>query len=137
MQGLAPRLPLLYPLPCPLNPAETKARQLQEEAERGAEAERQVRQLEGQVRLLTGQLDGASQQIRWASTELDKEKARVDSMVRHQEVRPPAPGGVCGVGCRKRELRWLGVGGYLIPNTHPGFCLIFTKSLEPWALGKQ
>lgn len=96
-----------------------------------------MRQLEGQVRLLTGQLDGASQQIRWASTELDKEKARVDSMVRHQEVRPPAPGGVCGVGCRKRELRWLGVGGYLIPNTHPGFCLIFTKSLEPWALGKQ
>ncbi|XP_077617738.1 coiled-coil domain-containing protein 157 isoform X5 [Crocuta crocuta] len=64
---------------------ETKARQLQEEAERRAEAERQVHQLEEQVQLLAGRLDGASQQIRWASTELDKEKARVDSMVRHQE----------------------------------------------------
>ncbi|XP_022378510.1 coiled-coil domain-containing protein 157 isoform X2 [Enhydra lutris kenyoni] len=64
---------------------ETKARQFQEEAERRAEAERQVQQLEEQVQLLAGRLDGASQQIRWASTELDKEKARVDSMVRHQE----------------------------------------------------
>ncbi|XP_043761726.1 coiled-coil domain-containing protein 157 [Cervus elaphus] len=58
---------------------ESKAQQLQ------AEAEQQVRQLEQQVELLAGRLDGASQQIRWASTELDKEKARVDSMVRHQE----------------------------------------------------
>ncbi|XP_072808927.1 coiled-coil domain-containing protein 157 isoform X2 [Vicugna pacos] len=65
--------------------AETKAQQLQEEAEHRAEAERQVQQLEEQVQLLAGRLDGASQQIRWASTELDKEKARVDSMVRHQE----------------------------------------------------
>ncbi|XP_058546775.1 coiled-coil domain-containing protein 157 isoform X1 [Neofelis nebulosa] len=64
---------------------ETKARQLQEEAERRAEAERQVHRLEEQVQVLAGRLDGASQQIRWASTELDKEKARVDSMVRHQE----------------------------------------------------
>lgn len=71
----------------PLNPAETKAQQLQEEARRRAEAERQVQQLEEQVQLLAGRLDGASQQIRGASTELDKEKARVDSMVRHQEVR--------------------------------------------------
>lgn len=113
MRGLAPRLHLLSPFPCPLNPAETKARQLQEEAERRAEAERQVQQLEEQVQLLAGRLDGAGQQIRWASTELDKEKARVDSMVRHQEVRPPAPGGVCDVGCRKRELHWWGVGVYL------------------------
>ncbi|XP_016054061.1 PREDICTED: LOW QUALITY PROTEIN: coiled-coil domain-containing protein 157 [Miniopterus natalensis] len=64
---------------------ETKAQQLQEEAKRRMEAERQVQQLEEQVQLLAGRLDGASQQIRWASTELDKEKARVDSMVRHQE----------------------------------------------------
>nr|KAF6311630.1 coiled-coil domain containing 157 [Pipistrellus kuhlii] len=64
---------------------EAKAQQLQEEAERRAEAERRVRQLEEQVQLLAGRLDGASQQIRWAGTELDKEKARVDSMVRHQE----------------------------------------------------
>ncbi|XP_025841766.1 coiled-coil domain-containing protein 157 isoform X2 [Vulpes vulpes] len=64
---------------------ETKARQLQEEAARRAEAERQVQQLEEQVQLLAGRLDGASQQIHWASTELDKEKARIDSMVRHQE----------------------------------------------------
>ncbi|XP_045880240.1 coiled-coil domain-containing protein 157 [Meles meles] len=64
---------------------ETKARQFQEEAKRRAEAERQVQQLEEQVQLLAGRLDGASQQIRWASAELDKEKARVDSMVRHQE----------------------------------------------------
>nr|KAF6403141.1 coiled-coil domain containing 157 [Molossus molossus] len=64
---------------------ETKAQQLQEEAKRRVEAERQVQQLEEQVQLLAGRLDGASQQIRWASTELDKEKARVDSMVRHQE----------------------------------------------------
>ncbi|XP_057382304.1 coiled-coil domain-containing protein 157 isoform X2 [Balaenoptera acutorostrata] len=64
---------------------ETKAQELQEEAEHRAEAERQVQQLEEQVQLLAGRLDGASQQIRWASTELDKEKARVDSMVRHQE----------------------------------------------------
>ncbi|XP_055003257.1 coiled-coil domain-containing protein 157 isoform X2 [Sorex araneus] len=64
---------------------ETKAQQLLEEEARRAEAERQVRQLEEQVQLLSGRLDGASQQILWASTELDKEKARVDSMVRHQE----------------------------------------------------
>lgn len=90
VQGLASRAPLPYSCPCLLNPAETKAQQLQEEAERRAEAERQVQQLEEQVQLLAGRLDGASQQIRWASTELDKEKARVDSMVRHQEVRPGA-----------------------------------------------
>ncbi|XP_064127993.1 coiled-coil domain-containing protein 157 [Loxodonta africana] len=64
---------------------EVKAQQLQEEAELRVAAEKQVQQLEGQVQLLAGRLDGASQQIRWASTELDKEKARVDSMVRHQE----------------------------------------------------
>lgn len=86
-----PRAPPLYPLPRPLNPAEAKAQELQEEAEHRAEAERQVQQLEEQVQLLAGRLDGASQQIRWASTELDKEKVRVDSMVRHQEVRS-APG---------------------------------------------
>ncbi|XP_007647827.1 coiled-coil domain-containing protein 157 isoform X1 [Cricetulus griseus] len=62
-----------------------KAQQLEEEGERRAAAERQVQQLEEQVQLLAGRLDGAGQQIRWASTELDKEKARVDSMVRHQE----------------------------------------------------
>ncbi|DAA20508.1 TPA: coiled-coil domain-containing protein 157 [Bos taurus] len=64
---------------------ESKAQQLQAEAEHRLEAERQVQHLEQQVELLAGRLDGASQQIRWASTELDKEKARVDSMVRHQE----------------------------------------------------
>ncbi|XP_077016692.1 coiled-coil domain-containing protein 157 isoform X2 [Tamandua tetradactyla] len=64
---------------------EAKAKQLQEEVELRAAAEKQVQQLEKQVQLLAGRLDGASQQIRWASTELDKEKARVDSMVRHQE----------------------------------------------------
>ncbi|CAH6989807.1 Ccdc157 [Phodopus roborovskii] len=62
-----------------------KAQQLEEESERRAAAERHVQQLEEQVQLLAGRLDGAGQQIRWASTELDKEKARVDSMVRHQE----------------------------------------------------
>ncbi|KAL4698027.1 hypothetical protein H8957_001073 [Semnopithecus entellus] len=64
---------------------EAKAQQLQEEGERRAAAERQVQQLEEQVQLLVGRLEGAGQQICWASTELDKEKARVDSMVRHQE----------------------------------------------------
>lgn len=87
-QRLSPRPPLLHPLcTCSLNPAEAKAQQLEEEGERRAAAERQVQQLEEQVQLLAGRLDGAGQQIRWASTELDKEKARVDSMVRHQEVR--------------------------------------------------
>ncbi|XP_059131576.1 coiled-coil domain-containing protein 157 isoform X1 [Peromyscus eremicus] len=62
-----------------------KTQQLEEEGERRAAAERQVQQLEEQVQLLAGRLDGAGKQIRWASTELDKEKARVDSMVRHQE----------------------------------------------------
>ncbi|KAK2493200.1 hypothetical protein MC885_015732 [Smutsia gigantea] len=46
-----------------------------------------VRQLEEQVQLLAGRLDGASQQIRSASTELDKEKARVNSMVCHQKAK--------------------------------------------------
>ncbi|XP_021567088.1 coiled-coil domain-containing protein 157 [Carlito syrichta] len=64
---------------------EAKTQQLQEEGERRAAAERQVQQLEEQVQLLAGRLEGASQQICWASTELDKEKARVDSMVLHQE----------------------------------------------------
>ena len=75
-----------------LLPAESKAQQLQAEAEHRMEAERQVRQLEQQVELLAGRLDGASQQIRWASTELDKEKARVDSMVRHQGVQAAVSG---------------------------------------------
>lgn len=73
-----------------LHPAEAKAQQLREEAEHRMVAEAQVRQLEEQVQLLVGRLDGASQQICWASTELDKEKARVDSMARHQEVRAGA-----------------------------------------------
>ncbi|XP_012320422.2 coiled-coil domain-containing protein 157 [Aotus nancymaae] len=71
---------------------EAKAQQLQEEGKCRAAAERQVQQLEEQVQqleeqvqLLVGRLEGASQQICWASKELDKEKARVDSMVRHQE----------------------------------------------------
>ncbi|XP_073079097.1 coiled-coil domain-containing protein 157 isoform X5 [Manis javanica] len=64
---------------------EAKAQQLREEAEHRMVAEGQVRQLEEQVQLLVGRLDGASQQICWASTELDKEKACVDSMARHQE----------------------------------------------------
>lgn len=91
-----------YPFPRLLNLAEKKAQQLQEEAECRAEAESQVQQLEEQVQQLAGRLDGASQQIRWASTELDKEKARVDSMVRHQEVRPGALPVSCNVGCRER-----------------------------------
>ncbi|XP_074247188.1 coiled-coil domain-containing protein 157 isoform X5 [Saimiri boliviensis] len=57
---------------------EAKAQQLQEEGACRAAAERQVQ-------LLEEQLEGASQQMCWASKELDKEKARVDSMVRHQE----------------------------------------------------
>lgn len=84
----SPRAPFSCPLcTCSLNPAVAKTQQLEEEGERRAAAERQVQQLEEQVQLLAGRLDGAGQQIRWASTELDKEKARVDSMVRHQEVR--------------------------------------------------
>lgn len=84
----SPRVPFPCPLcTCSLNPAVAKTQQLEEEGERRAAAERQVQQLEEQVQLLAGRLDGAGQQIRWASTELDKEKARVDSMVRHQEVR--------------------------------------------------
>ena len=86
--------------PQALCPAESKAQQLQAEAEHRLEAERQVRQLEQQVELLAGRLDGANQQIRWAITELDKEAARVDSMVRHQEVRlgPPQHLGSCDKG---------------------------------------
>ncbi|KAK2121369.1 hypothetical protein P7K49_002755 [Saguinus oedipus] len=64
---------------------EAKAQQLQEEGECRAAAERQVQQLEEQVQQLVGQLEGASQQISWAKKELDKEKARDKSMVRHQE----------------------------------------------------
>nr|XP_020852281.1 coiled-coil domain-containing protein 157 isoform X3 [Phascolarctos cinereus] len=45
----------------------------------------EVKQLEARVQLLTGRLENASQQFSWASTELDKEKAKVDSMIRHQE----------------------------------------------------
>ncbi|XP_060048803.1 coiled-coil domain-containing protein 157 isoform X4 [Erinaceus europaeus] len=65
--------------------AETRAQQLQVEADCGAEAQREVRRLEEEVRQLAGRLDGAGQQVRWASAELEKEKARVDSMARHQE----------------------------------------------------
>ena len=142
--GTCTQASLHYPFPCPPNPAETKARQLQEEAERRAEAERQVHRLEEQVQVLAGRLDGASQQIRWASTELDKEKARVDSMVRHQEVRPPALEGICNMGCRKRELHWWGVGGYPCrvptPQHAPRLFDFYQESEpfpEPWALGKQ
>ncbi|XP_060048802.1 coiled-coil domain-containing protein 157 isoform X2 [Erinaceus europaeus] len=70
--------------------AETRAQQLQVEADCGAEAQREVRRLEEEVRQLAGRLDGAGQQVRWASAELEKEKARVDSMARHQEAKQRA-----------------------------------------------
>lgn len=85
-----------------------------------------MQQLEEQVQLLAGRLDGASQQIRWASTELDKEKARVDSMVRHQEVSPgalPAPWAPAMQAAGRKGSTGGGGGGsvicvgYLLPNT--------------------
>lgn len=64
---------------------DTQVRQLQAEAERGAEAQRDARRLEEEARQLAGRLDTAGRQIQWASAELEKERARVDSMTRHQE----------------------------------------------------
>ncbi|TFJ95481.1 argininosuccinate lyase [Platysternon megacephalum] len=48
----------------------------------------QMTKLEDQVQLLTSQLENASHGLSGATTQLDKEKAKVESMLRHEEVRP-------------------------------------------------
>ncbi|XP_027718929.1 coiled-coil domain-containing protein 157-like [Vombatus ursinus] len=63
---------------------EAKKQQMQEDMSNMVKKS-EVKQLEARVQLLTGRLENASQQFSWASTELDKEKAKVESMIRHQE----------------------------------------------------
>ncbi|KAL8180534.1 UNVERIFIED_CONTAM: hypothetical protein K2H54_027088 [Gekko kuhli] len=45
----------------------------------------QVTGLEAQLAALSSQLDSTKQQLNWTTTELDKEKATVESMLRHKE----------------------------------------------------
>ncbi|XP_067406310.1 coiled-coil domain-containing protein 157 isoform X3 [Emydura macquarii macquarii] len=45
----------------------------------------QMTKLEDQVQLLTSQLENASHELSEATTQLDKEKAKVESMLRHEE----------------------------------------------------
>ncbi|XP_027686484.1 coiled-coil domain-containing protein 157 isoform X2 [Chelonia mydas] len=45
----------------------------------------QMTKLEDQVQLLTSQLENASHELSRATTQLDKEKAKVESMLRHEE----------------------------------------------------
>ncbi|XP_063000340.1 coiled-coil domain-containing protein 157 [Elgaria multicarinata webbii] len=45
----------------------------------------EVSKLNDQLEVLASQLESAKQQLNWANTELDKEKATVESMLRHKE----------------------------------------------------
>ncbi|XP_060105777.1 coiled-coil domain-containing protein 157 isoform X2 [Heteronotia binoei] len=45
----------------------------------------QVTTLEGQLAVLSCQLDSTKQQLNWTTTELEKEKATVESMLRHKK----------------------------------------------------
>ncbi|XP_077691283.1 coiled-coil domain-containing protein 157 isoform X2 [Eretmochelys imbricata] len=47
----------------------------------------QMTKLEDQVQLLTSQLENASHELSRATTQLDKEKAKVESMLRHEEAK--------------------------------------------------
>ena len=62
-------------------------------------ARSQVLELEEKVQLLTGQRESLGQELGATTTQLEKEKAKVESMLRHQEVRPgrlsPAPQLLC------------------------------------------
>lgn len=59
----------------------------------------EVAKLEEQVELLSGQLRSAEQQLHQANTELNKEKAKVESILRHKEV--------CGARTRARAFSCL------------------------------
>ena len=76
---------------------------LLEELRTTTAARSRVLELEEEVRLLTGQRDSLGQELSAASSQLPKEKAKVQSMLRHQEVRPgsgaaPQPHGVLASG---------------------------------------
>lgn len=51
-------------------------------------ARSQVLELEEKVQVLTGQRDSLEQKLSATSVQLEKEKVRVESMFRHEEVRP-------------------------------------------------
>ncbi|XP_038008751.1 coiled-coil domain-containing protein 157-like [Motacilla alba alba] len=51
-------------------------------------ARSQVLELEEKVQVLTGQRDSLEQELSATSVQLEKEKVRVESMFRHEEVRP-------------------------------------------------
>lgn len=51
-------------------------------------ARSQVLELEEKVQVLTGQRNSLDQELSVTSTQLEKEKVRVESMSRHEEVRP-------------------------------------------------
>lgn len=48
----------------------------------------QMLKLQEQVQLLTSQLESTSQELSEVTIQLDKEKAKVKSMLRHEEVQP-------------------------------------------------
>ncbi|XP_071672030.1 coiled-coil domain-containing protein 157 isoform X3 [Patagioenas fasciata] len=54
-------------------------------------AKSQVLELEEKVQLLTEQQESLSQELSSTNTQLEKEKAKVESVLRHQEVQPALP----------------------------------------------
>lgn len=47
----------------------------------------QMTGVEAQLAVLSSQLDSTKQQLNWTTAELGKEKATVESMLRHKEVK--------------------------------------------------
>lgn len=70
-----------------LSPEVTKTTLL-EEMRTTMVAKSRVLELEEKVQLLTGQQESLGQELSTTTTQLEKEKAKVESMLRHEEVWP-------------------------------------------------
>ncbi|NWX22144.1 CC157 protein, partial [Aegotheles bennettii] len=88
-------LPGLLGQSCCVSSEGTKAA-LEEERRTTMVARSQVLELEEKVQLLMGQRENLGQELGATTTQLEKEKAKVESVLRHQEVGPFMVGGAAG-----------------------------------------
>ncbi|KAI6076416.1 Coiled-coil domain-containing protein 157 [Aix galericulata] len=73
-----------------LSPAEVTKKSLLEDLKTTMEARSRVLELEEEVRLLTDQKESLGQELSAVTTQLEKEKAKVESMLRHREAKQNA-----------------------------------------------
>lgn len=69
-------------------------------------ARSQVLELEEKVRLLTGQRESLGQELSATTTQLEKEKAKVESMLRYQEVWPGPPLSCSRAALQPHHVLW-------------------------------